>query len=79
MDSNTDKKTPIKEISQSKNKKPDEKRKRFNSENHSMKKRLPPRPFQRENDIYITSKSNFKVKSYFKENKEVMFELQIFI
>lgn len=61
MDSYVEKK-PVKDISQSFNKKPDEKRKRFNSENHSLKKRLPPRPFQRENDIYITSKSNFKVK-----------------
>lgn len=67
MDSNPDKKTPVKEISKSKNQKPDEKRKRFNSENHSMKKRLPPRPFQRENDIYITSKSNFKVKFILKK------------
>lgn len=64
MDSNADKKTPVKEISQLKNKKPDENRKRHSSENYSMKKRLPPRPFQRENDIYITSKSNFKVKSF---------------
>lgn len=36
--------------------------KRFASNNHQFKKRTPPKPFQRDNDIYVTNKSDFKVR-----------------
>lgn len=38
------------------------------SRDYSLKKRVPPKPINRENDIYITKKTSFKVKllsSYF--------------
>lgn len=36
--------------------------KRFFSDNHSFKKRPTSKPYQRKEDIYVTNKSNFKVK-----------------
>lgn len=39
---------------------------RFYSDSHSHKKRPSSKPFGRTNDIYITNKSNFKVKKHCK-------------
>lgn len=36
--------------------------KRFHSDKHSHKKRVPLKPYQRKNDIYVTGKSDFKVR-----------------
>lgn len=35
--------------------------KRFKNERHRMQKREPRKPFQRDNDIYITNKTDFNV------------------
>lgn len=35
--------------------------KRFKSDTHKMQKREPRKPFQRDNDLYITNKSDFNV------------------
>lgn len=40
----------------------DNSRKQFNSNNHSFQKRPTAKPFQRKNDIYVSNKTNFKVK-----------------
>ncbi|CAD7078287.1 unnamed protein product [Hermetia illucens] len=36
--------------------------KRFHSDKHSHKKRVPLKPYQRKNDIYVTGKSDFKAQ-----------------
>lgn len=46
---------------QARSKKNHEKVKRFQSDRHRMQKREPRKPFQRENDLYITNKSDFNV------------------
>lgn len=45
----------------SRSKKSQEKVKRFQSDRHRMQKREPRKPFQRENDLYITNKTDFNV------------------
>jgi hypothetical protein len=52
-----------KERIRQKNTQNQESNKRFASDNHVMKKRVPSKSFQRENDIYITNKTNFVVIS----------------
>lgn len=42
-------------------KKNHDKVKRFQSDRHQIQKREPRKPFQRENDLYITNKSDFNV------------------
>jgi hypothetical protein len=37
------------------------KNKRFISNNHTFKKRAPAKLFQRDNDIYVTNKTDFNV------------------
>lgn len=38
------------------------KKKYFNKIEHAIRKRCPPRSSRRENDIYVTNKSNFQVR-----------------
>lgn len=40
----------------------DNSRRQFNPSNHSLQKRPTSKPFQRKNDIYVSNKTNFKVK-----------------
>lgn len=38
------------------------KQKRYPNKNYALKKRLPPRPVNGDNVLFITKKTNFKVK-----------------
>lgn len=49
--------------------------KRFQSDNHQMNKREPRKPFTRENDLYITNKTDFNVSSSFVKRPSLNFDL----
>lgn len=52
--------------------------KRFFSENHSFKKRPTSKPYQRKEDIYVTNKSNFKVR-ILGSSVDLVENLQVFL
>lgn len=49
--------------------------KRFPNKKHAIKKRLPVRPIEGDNVIYVTKKTNFKVTNLFNCNCEKNTEL----
>lgn len=55
----------MEDTSVGRNKKNHEKNKRFQSDRHKLQKREPRKPFQRDNDMYITNKSDFNVSRIF--------------